>query len=66
MKSTKGLNIKASIYAHRRRFKMAAKTEPKALQEIHSIRERISKLSDLEIDKRLEDIRRRYKELLVG
>ena len=45
---------------------MAAKTEPKALQEIHSIRERISKLSDLEIDKRLEDIRRRYKEHLVG
>lgn len=45
---------------------MAAKTEPKALQEIHKIREHISKLSKLEIDKRLEDIRQRYKQLLIS
>lgn len=45
---------------------MAVKTEPKALQEIHKIRESISKLPKLEIDKRLDDIRRRYKRLLVS
>ncbi len=45
---------------------MTAKNEPKALQEIHKIRENISKLSKLDIDKRLEDIRQRYKQLLVS
>jgi len=40
--------------------------EPKALQEIHRIREKISKLSKLEIDKRLENIKERYKQLLIS
>ncbi len=47
-------------------LKMATKTEPKALQEIHKIREKISKLSKIEIDKRLEDIKRRYKQMLIS
>ena len=40
--------------------------EPKALKEIHDIREHLSKLSEEEIDKRLQDIRIRYKRLLVS
>lgn len=40
--------------------------EPKALKEIHDIRVYLSKLSKQEIEKRLEDIRRRYKQLLVS
>ena len=40
--------------------------EPKALKEIHEIRESLSKLSEEEIEKRLADIRHRYKQLLVS
>ncbi len=40
--------------------------EPKALKEIHDIREKISKLAKEEIDKRLDDIRIRYKRLIVS
>lgn len=39
--------------------------EPKALKEIHYIRGHLSKLSKDEIDKRLENIRRRYKRFIV-
>ena len=40
--------------------------ESKALKEIHDIREHLSKLSKEEIEHRLEDIRRRYKQVLVS
>jgi len=40
--------------------------EPKALKEIHEIREHLSKLSKEEIERRLDDIRHRYKQLLVS
>lgn len=40
--------------------------EPKALKEIHDIRERLSKLSEEEIEKRLNEIRLKYKQLLVS
>ena len=40
--------------------------EPKALKEIHDIREHLSKLSEEEIEERLADIRRRYKQILVS
>jgi len=40
--------------------------EPKALKEIHDIREHLSKLPKEEIEKRLDDIRSRYKQILVS
>lgn len=40
--------------------------EPKALKEIHDIRGYLSKLSKEEIENRLEDIRHRYKHLIVS
>lgn len=40
--------------------------EPKALKEIHDIREYLSKLPEEEIEKRLNDVRRRYKQLFVS
>ena len=40
--------------------------EPKPLKEIHDIREHLSKLSKEEIEDRLDDIRKRYKHLLVS
>lgn len=40
--------------------------EPKALKEIHDIREHLSKLPADEIEKKLEDIRRRFKHLFVS
>jgi len=39
--------------------------EPRSLKEIHYIRGHLSKLSKDEIDKRLENIRRRYKRFIV-
>ena len=41
-------------------------SEPKALKEIHEIRENLSKLSEEEIEKRLSSIRHRYKQLIVS
>lgn len=41
-------------------------SEPKALKEIHDIREHLSKLPEEEIEERLADIRHRYKQLLVS
>ena len=40
--------------------------EPKALKEIHEIRESLSKLSEEEIEKRLTNIRQRYKQLIIS
>ena len=40
--------------------------EPKALKEIHEIRENLSKLPEEEIEKRLSSIRHRYKQLIVS
>lgn len=42
------------------------KTEPEPLREIHRIRERLSKLPREEIEKRLNSIRKRYKQILVS
>lgn len=41
-------------------------SEPKALKEIHDIREHLSKLPKEEIERRLDDIRHRYEQLLVS
>lgn len=40
--------------------------EPKALKEIHDIREHLSKLPKEEIEKRLDNIRSKYKQLFVS
>lgn len=40
--------------------------EPKAMEEIHKIREKMSKMSDVELDKELEVVRKKYKEIIAG
>jgi len=40
--------------------------EPKPMQEIHEIREKMSKMSFVELEKSLEPIRKRYKKILVS
>lgn len=42
------------------------KIEPEPLMEIHRIRERLSKLPKEEIEIRLNNIRKRYKKILVS
>ena len=36
------------------------------MEEIHKIREKMSKLSDLELDKELKIIRKKYKNIMAG
>lgn len=40
--------------------------EPKAMKEIHRIREEMSKMSYEELEKELELIRKKYKDIIVS
>ena len=39
--------------------------EPKAMEEIHKIREKMSKMSYEELEKELELVREKYKDIMV-
>ena len=40
--------------------------EPKAMQEIHKIREEMSKMSYEELERELELVRRKYKNMIIS
>ena len=40
--------------------------EPKPMQEIHKIREKMSKMSFEELEKSLVSVRKKYKQILVS
>ena len=40
--------------------------EPKAMREIHKIREEMSKMSDEELEEELKLVRKKYKNIMVS
>ena len=40
--------------------------EPKAMEEIHKIREKMSKMSYEELEKELESVRQKYKDIMAS